>query len=736
MANRFVEGFATYGIGSFNATQPQALAMLAGRWASLNGISTYTIGNLPWAVGDTDLYLSSGPTNPGQQGARTVLPTSATTCIMSAYVAVNQLPIRAPCNIVQFCDNTNTILAGLFILTTGALALIDGSGNVLASTSGPAMTAESAAHVECSMIYGPTSNGQFTCQVNGQTVITATGLTFTSTQQIAQLRFIDADPLLSADFITEYIGNLILRDSTGSVNNGIVGDRRVATLFVDADDPAHQGWAGRPLHCFGNGILDLTNGANTTERTMVIANGAPALNLSNGQYTIEGQFRFQALPTGANKSVLFGCWDEGGNKRSYQLYVGGPSLESGNTVFRISTDGTAGTVNELISWAYQWLVGEYYHVALARDGSANLRLFINGIQQDITITDANAYYSPATSGPLAVLGGQYDTSLGAVSGSSFQGWMDEFRLTVGACRYTANFTPPVAAFPRGGSDPDWAEVSWLSGWDLATLADESSYARALTSVNGAAAVTPDDGQYNFQVLDKNAPPLDNTFIEAALTSASGVLTYTALPTSGKEVTVATKNGSTPAVYTWVTSLSAAFQVLIGASIAASMSNLAAAINAGAGAGTVYGTGTTANNDVSAVVLTSGQLQVTALIAGSAGNALASTTNDTNAAWTGATLSGGQSIPGYSQFSYARLPSNTTTVDSITILQRTWKTDSGGCAVQASLVGSGGGVENGSANSVTTAPTFYTDTFQTDPDTSGPITPTTVLNAKIRVNRTA
>jgi hypothetical protein len=38
-----------------------------------------------------------------------------------------------------------------------------------------------------------------------------------------------------------------------------------------------------------------------------------------------------------------------------------------------------------------------------------------------------------------------ETSAG--SGGDFSGYIDEFRITKGVARYTANFTPPTAPFP-------------------------------------------------------------------------------------------------------------------------------------------------------------------------------------------------------------------------------------------------------------------------------------------------
>jgi len=99
------------------------------------------------------------------------------------------------------------------------------------------------------------------------------------------------------------------------------------------------------------------------------------------------------------------------------------------------------------------------------------------------------------------------------------------------------------------------------------------------------------------------------------------------------------------VYTFNTSLTnTANNVLIGVDATAMGANLAAAINAGAGAGTTYGTGTVANASVTASAAL-GVVTVTARTAGTAGNSVAISETLTNSAWAGGatTLSGGENV---------------------------------------------------------------------------------------------
>jgi concanavalin A-like lectin/glucanase superfamily protein len=94
----------------------------------------------------------------------------------------------------------------------------------------------------------------------------------------------------------------------------------------------------------------------------------------------------------------------------------------------VSTDVT-GTTN--------MTTGTWRHVAFVRTGNI-LKLFINGTQEggnvaySGTVNDVTANLSVGRAGDF--------TSL------TFNGYIDEFRLSVGVARWTANFTPPTGPY--------------------------------------------------------------------------------------------------------------------------------------------------------------------------------------------------------------------------------------------------------------------------------------------------
>ncbi len=135
-----------------------------------------------------------------------------------------------------------------------------------------------------------------------------------------------------------------------------------------------------------------------------------------------------------------------------------------------------------------------------------------------------------------------------------------------------------------------------------------------------------------------APTLSATSIGLG-TFASGVFTLTGTPTAGDTVTIGAKT------YTFQTTLSAANDVLISsasgsAGMTATLQNLAAAVNGGAGAGVVYGTGTTANASAQVTAVSGGSATVQSLTAGvgaagppETGNSIAVATTSSVGTWT-------------------------------------------------------------------------------------------------------
>ena len=138
----------------------------------------------------------------------------------------------------------------------------------------------------------------------------------------------------------------------------------------------------------------------------------------------------------------------------------------------------------------------------------------------------------------------------------------------------------------------------------------------------------------------------------AAVAATGTLTATGNFANNDTVTTGTKTYTFQTVLTNVDG-----NVLIGASASDSLDNLIAAINLGAGAGTLYATATTANGFVSAAAGAGDTLVATALLTGTIGNTYATSDTSANASWGAGTLTGGTGD--LVILSTTQLPSNTT-----------------------------------------------------------------------------
>jgi hypothetical protein len=107
----------------------------------------------------------------------------------------------------------------------------------------------------------------------------------------------------------------------------------------------------------------------------------------------------------------------------------GVSLASFQGFWFLSNTGAGGTNMGSAT------AGSWQHVAITRSGTS-VRMFINGTQLGSTLTWSTNFT-------------QTQFFIGYYSSSSFgfEGLIDEFRVTKGVARYTANFTAPTAPFP-------------------------------------------------------------------------------------------------------------------------------------------------------------------------------------------------------------------------------------------------------------------------------------------------
>lgn len=708
----YMDGFDHYGSGS-----QSTINMLAGSWAFVDNTTCSTPA---WGPRTGSLCLSANGFGPS--GGRYAVPTPETHFFVSFGYSV-PFVLGGVCWPVIFRTNTTAAILYLNILSNGQIQVLNNANAQIAISNGPVIKAENWHFFEMEI---DTSAHTFTLRVDdaagtGTALISVTDSTITGT--IALMGFLEG-----TGGFDSYCDDVFIRDSSGSVNNGWLGDRRVATLLADADTTT-AGWTPTYYQKLGAGILD-----NTQSNACVGAATSTSLNIGSADFTIEGFVRFQALPSSSNKAVIFSRWDEANNQRSYQLFLGSVALNGGSLCFRTSTDGTNSTVTNSIVYPWTPDLDTWYHIAIVRASNEDL-LFVNGQQFGLPISDSNTYF--AGTAPFA-LGAQLEShTIPVIAGTATQGWFDEVRFTNGFARYTANFTPTSTEFPRNiGGDPEFTDVVLLAGFD-SIIQDESSFARTLSSNNGSVQFTPHDGAAVgvWSTVGK-AVPDDNTFVSAPFVQATSILTMTVNASNGNTVTVGTKDGSTAAVYTFKTSISTAFDVLIDTNIQNSLQNLYNAINAGPGSGTKYGTGTTSNFDVNAVQLPAGQMEVIANVAGTVGNSIATSKSGITGGWTNTTLAGGLNIPGPTNFRLQRLPPTTTLISAIQISMRAFKSDAGAGSINSALIGPLGGVGTSPTHSLTISPNYYNDVHEIDPDTSGPISPTTITNGSIQVNRDA
>lgn len=695
----FMDGFEHYGLGD------------SGRSAMLDNVYA-VVGS---GCQPSDTYSRTGDrslrfTAINGQSLRRVFPSSVGEVFAGFVFYAPELPGETDRLGIQLRDANNDDLVTLVVLPTGALAVRQSLTDAnIAATAGPVIGAASWNHIEMRAVE---SSGTVEVRVNGVEVLATTEFSFT--ESFAQWGLVGRGA--GGGNVEFYFDDLIVNDASGSYNTSWKGDLRVATLFPNEDETP-SGWTRYGRDKFGTGVLW------AEDDSFIAYADVAGFDIGSGDWTVEGFWRFDSEPL-SGVQTLCGQFDTLNNERSWRLYR--DFDDAGALKLEVSTDGTSATAVEVFRWDdYAFEVGRYYHVAVSRV-SGTTYLFIDGRIQGAGASDSNTYHNSTSD--LWIGAQQNGMSSAAVSDAVADFTLDEFRLTVGTGRYSANFTPPSAAFPRSESgDPDFADVQLLLGFNQTPILDESSNDLPVETGSAVALDVSEDAQGKYAVVN-DPTPRDTTYIAADFIFATGELTLTGNPSDTETVTL----GST--TYEFVDTLSAANDVLIGEDADESLQNLAAAINGGSGEGTIYGTGTVANTAAAAEWLGSNQLRATAAAQGAAGNSVATTETLADGSWTDSTLTGGADIPAAQEFSFSPLPIDTTAVRGIQLYHRSRKSDSGACNVQTSFhVGSAS--DDGADRPITTAYAFYTDVFEQDPDTEAGLTVNSITSGQFQINRT-
>lgn len=151
-----------------------------------------------------------------------------------------------------------------------------------------------------------------------------------------------------------------------------------------------------------------------------------------GDFTIDLRVRFNVLPTSITYKILFSQHENSSNYYIFGLYNNAGTYQF--EFFQV----VGGAANiDILKNANSIATGVWYHVALVRSGN-NWYIFQDGTQLGSTVVDADSVSNFSASPNIGRWA--FDTSY------DFNGWIDEFRISKGIARWTANFTPPTKPY--------------------------------------------------------------------------------------------------------------------------------------------------------------------------------------------------------------------------------------------------------------------------------------------------
>lgn len=241
--------------------------------------------------------------------------------------------------------------------------------------------------------------------------------------------------------------------------------------------------------------------------------------IGTGDYTFEGWFKNETLPSGALAQCLF-ILGEGA--------AGGVGIfENGNGLLYLRHNNT-GANDVTANWTADT---NWNHWAVSRQNGTT-RVFKNGV---LLITYAPVFNLTAQFLQI----GSYDSS----GNSRFNGWIDDVRITLGVARYTAAFTPPAAAFMTrtAGNTPTTSVTAsgtsaGVPGSTVAAGYISGKGVGAASRSTAGSATDGGDGLVVFNMAGAGDINISGTLPTVTVTPPAGSATETTpLPTPGQFV---------------------------------------------------------------------------------------------------------------------------------------------------------------------------------------------------------
>lgn len=276
------------------------------------------------------------------------------------------------------------------------------------------------------------SGTTITCYVNGQSDLVITGAANLYT--LGQAATIGANDTSGGGAINAYVSNMRVVNGTAVYTSNFTPPTAPVTaitntsLLLNATNAGiYDATAINNLETVGDAKVS-TAQAKWGASSMYFDNAgdylafpsANELTLGTGSYTVECWIYNLEL---VDSNTLFTWWNSGTDRRNVHI---------GATYINYASQSAL-----YIHVLHGMVINQWYHIALTYDGTTT-RIFVNGVVKG---TYAGTQMFTANAPFYIGAGGSSLTT------DYFYGYIEDFRVTKGIARYTANFTPPTAAFP-------------------------------------------------------------------------------------------------------------------------------------------------------------------------------------------------------------------------------------------------------------------------------------------------